>query len=110
MKITRKSLNVSIEHTIKVGNNGAIEATIEYQAWVYKRADGIVDVDVDFVDVRDVKFLGIDVEGGYEGYKKFKTTMKELGIDVDKLIDEAAAELITDEDMSRLKSMYANVI
>ena len=106
MKITNKTVCIHFEHNVKVGTNGAIEATIEHQAWVYKNNDGVINIDLDFADVRDVKFLGIAVEGGYEGYKKFKTTMKELGIDVDQLIDNAAAELITDEDMIRLKSMY----
>ena len=54
-----------------------------------------IGMDLDFVDVDNVKFLGIPIEDGYQGYKKFKTQMKELGIDVEKLMDEAASKLIT---------------
>ncbi len=106
MKITSKTLMVSFEHDIKVGNNGAIEATLVHQAYVFENKEGKIDVDLDFCDVVNVKFLGIDVEGGYQGYKKFKAQMKELGIDVEKLIDDAAREQITDKDMMKLKTMY----
>lgn len=106
MKITSKTLMVSIEHEVKVGNNDAIEATLMHQAWLYENKDGSVGVDLDFCDILNVKFLGIPIEDGYQGYKKFKTQMKELGIDVEKLMDEAAATLITDKDMIKLKSMF----
>ena len=106
MKITNQTLQVSFEHDVTVGNNGAIEATLIYQAWLYESKDGSIGMDLDFVDIDNVKFLGIPIEGGYQGYKKFKTQMKELGVDVEKLMDEAAATLITDKDMMKLKSMF----
>lgn len=106
MKITNKTVCIHFEHNVKVGTNGAIEATIHHQAWLFKDKNGIIEVDLEFTDVNNVKFLGMAIEGGYEGYRKFKAQMKELGIDVEQLIDNAAAELITDEDMTRLKSMY----
>ena len=110
MKITNKTVCISFEHEVKVGNNGAIEATICHQAWLYKNKEDKIDVDLEFTDVVNVKFLGIPVEGGYQGYKKFKTQMQELGINVDKLMDEASAQLITDKDMMKLKAMYKDVI
>jgi len=94
------------EHEVTVGNNNAIEATIAHQAWISEDKDGKIHVDLEFVDINDVKFLGIAIENGYQGYKKFKEQMKELGIDVEKLMDDAAAKLVTDEDMWKLKSMY----
>ncbi len=106
MKITHKSLCVNFEHEVKVGNNDAIEATIKHQAWIYETKDGSIDVDLEFIDIENVRFLGIAIEGGYKGYEKFKTQMKELGIDVDKLMDEAAAKLVTDVDMIKLKAMF----
>jgi hypothetical protein len=106
MKITGKTLQVSFEHTVKVGNNDAIEATLVHQAWISENKDGSMCVDLDFIDIENVKFLGIPIEGGYGGYNKFKTQMKELGIDVAKLFDEAASKLITDEEMNELKRMY----
>lgn len=106
MKITNKTLMLTLEHDVKVGNNDAIEATIMHQAFVFENKEGKIDIDLDFCDVTNVKFLGIEIEGGYQGYKKFKEQMKELGIDVEKLIDEAAKDLITDEDEEKLKSLY----
>ena len=32
--------------------------------------------------------------------------MAELGIDIDELMENAVAELFTDKDMKKLKSMY----
>ena len=106
MKITSKTLMVSFEYDVKVGNNNAIEATLIHQAWLSENKDGSIGMDLDFVDVDNVKFLGIPIEDGYQGYKKFKTQMKELGIDVEKLMDEAAAKLITDEDANELKRLF----
>ena len=106
MKIVGKTLMVSISNTISVGNNDAIEATLEHQACLYENKDGSIGIEIDFNDVTDVKFLGIPIEGGYSGYKKFKTQMLELGIDVDKLMDEAAAELFTNQDIKDLKNMF----
>jgi hypothetical protein len=36
--------------------------------------------------------------------------MKELGVDVEKLMDEAASKLITDEDVDKLKRMYIHYV
>jgi hypothetical protein len=110
MKITSKTLLISFEHDVKVGNNNAIEATLVHKAWISENKDGSIGHDLEFIDVDNVKFLGIPIEGGYQGYKKFKTQMKELGVDVEKLMDEAASKLITDEDMNKLKRMYIHYV
>jgi hypothetical protein len=110
MKITSKTLMISFEHDVTVGNNNAIEATLMHQVWLYENKDGSIGHDLEFIDVDNVKFLGIPIEGGYQGYKKFKTQMKELGVDVEKLMDEAASKLITDEDVDKLKRMYIHYV
>jgi hypothetical protein len=106
MKITGKTLMVSISNTISVGNNNAIEATLEHQACLYENKDGSAAIEIDFNDVTDVKFLGMPIESGYTGYKKFKTQMLDLGIDVEKLIDEATTNLFTHQDIKDLKNMF----
>ena len=75
----------------------------------YEAIDGGVGIDIDFVDVEDVKFLGIPVEGGYSGYNKFKAQMLELGIDVDKLIDEKAEDIIETETVNEVKQMFSRL-
>ena len=105
MKIETKSLCVNFTHDVVVGNT--IEATLVHMAWIHENKNGEVDVDVevDFSDIENVKFMGVPIDG-YEGYKKFKTTMLDLGIDVNKLMDEKASQLITDDVVKQLKQMY----
>ena len=107
MKITSKTLMLNIEHNVQVGHNGAIEATLVHTAFIYRsEKTKNVECDLDFADVINVKFMGMSIEEGYKGYGKFKTHMLEMGIDVDKIFDEKASELTTDEDIETLKSMY----
>jgi hypothetical protein len=109
MKITSKTLMLSFEHDVTVGN--AIEATLVHQAFVFEsEKTGKIEVELDFADVDNVKFMGMPIEEGYTGYKKFKTKMLELGIDVDKLMDEKAAQLITDDDIETLRQLYQNTV
>lgn len=107
MKIKNKTLNVIFEHDITVGN--AIEATLIHQAWISECGDEI-NVDLDYIDIENVKFMGVPIAEGYDAYKKFKSTMMDLGIDVTKLFDEKAKELITDENMETLKQMYKKIV
>ena len=106
MKITSKTLMVEFEHDVTVGHNNVIEATIEHQAFIFDNTDGSIGFELDFSEVKNVKFMGLPVEGGYTAFNKFKEKMLEIGIDVEKLFDDKAAQLITDEDMDTLKSMY----
>ena len=109
MKIRSKTLMLSFEHDVTVGN--AIEATLVHQAFVFEsEKTGKIEIELDFADVDNVKFMGMSIEEGYTGYKKFKTKMLELGIDVDKLMDEKAAQLITDENMETLRQLYQNTV
>jgi hypothetical protein len=109
MKIRSKTLMLQFEHDVTVGN--AIEATLVHQAFVFEgKEEGKIEIELDFADVDNVKFMGIPIENGYDSYKKFKKTMLELGIDVDKLFDEKAAQLITDENMETLRQLYQNTV
>ena len=105
MKITGKTLQVSFEHTVTIGN-GSIEATSQYHAWINESKDNTVYVDIDFIGYEDVKFIGIPIENGSKGYEKFKKTMSELGIDIDKRFDDEEREIITDEFKDSLRKMY----
>ena len=109
MKIRSKTLMLSFEHDVTVGN--AIEATLVHQAFVFENEKtGKIEIELDFADVDNVKFMGMPIEEGYTGYKKFKTKMLELGIDVDKLMDEKAAQLITDENVETLRQLYKTTV
>jgi hypothetical protein len=111
MKITNKTLMVGFETEVKIGNNDAIELTIIHQAFISRDKLGGIDVDFDLgVDVTNVKFLGIELENGWSGFKDFKAKMLELGIDVDKLIDEKEKELINSGLEDKLKLMFKDQI
>jgi hypothetical protein len=94
MKITNKTLMVNFETEVKLGNNDAIELTLQHIAFISENKDGSVSVDLDLgVDYSNVKFLGIDIEQGYYSFQEFKETLSKLGIEFDKLISEKEKEL-----------------
>jgi hypothetical protein len=111
MKITSKMLIVGFETEVKIGNNDAIEATLIHQAFISRdKLDGI-DVDLEIgVDYTNIKFLGIEVDSSYNGFKQFKAILKELGIDLDKLIDEEVKELANSGLEDKLKLMFRDKI
>jgi hypothetical protein len=106
MKITGKTLQVTFEHDVTLGHNNSIECTLSHVAYVYGLKDGGIGIDIDFVDVIDVKFMGLPIEDGYRGFKKFKESMKEFGIDVDKMITEKEKEIVNEEVKNHLKSSF----
>ena len=113
--IKSKTLLVNAEHDIIVGNNDSIEATVVHQIIAYPNGDGYtrfddVEVEVDFIDVVNVKFLGNKIEEGYDGYNKFKASMLELDINVDELIDEACVGIITPGELHEVKKMMIRVL
>jgi hypothetical protein len=106
MKITSKTLMVSFETEVKLGNNDAIELTLQHQAFISKGKGGI-EVEVELcIDILNVKFLGVAIETGFKAYNEFKDTVLKLGIDLDKLIDEKESELSESKIADELKLMF----
>jgi hypothetical protein len=102
MKITSKTLMIGFETEVKLGNNDAIELTLVHNAFI-----GEKDIDLDLsVDIVNVKFLGIEVKGGYFEYREFVKSLLDLGIDVDELIDKKEKELIDSGLEDKLKLMF----
>ena len=58
----------------------------------------------------NIKFLGIEIETGYRAYQQFRNQLKELGIDVDKLINEKEKELMNSGLEDKLKLMFKDKI
>jgi len=109
IKETHKVLMVNTENRISVGND-AIGVTVEHQICLYTKDDGGIGVDVDFMDIRDIEFMGMPLEDqSYKGFRKFKEQMLELGVDVDKLIDEECVGLFSNEDLAFIKNKYRNL-
>ena len=111
MKITSKTLLVNFETEVKLGNNDAIEMTLVHQAYISENTDGGIDVDLDLgMDVKNVKFLGIEIDPGYRAYQEFKAQLLKLGIDVDKLVNEKEKELANSGLEDKLKLMFKDKI
>ena len=103
MKITGSTLMVNFETEVKLGNNDAIELTLQHQAFI---TEDSIDIDLG-IDIRDVKFLGVEIEPGYTAFKEFKATLSKLGIDLNALIDEKEKELINSGLEDKIKLMFA---
>lgn len=110
MKITHKTLMVNFETEVKIGRNDAIEVTLIHQAFISRDKKGDVDVDTELIDTINVKFLGIAIEEGCMGFRKFKETMLTLGIDVDELLHEKELEIMQSDVASKLKLMFGDKI
>jgi hypothetical protein len=108
MKITDKTLMVNFETEVKLGNSDAIELTLIHTAFISRDKLGGVDVDIELVDVVNVKFLGIAIEEGYKSFTKFKIQMLEFGIDVNKLVNEKDNEINGETNKTLLKLMFAD--
>ena len=101
MKITSKTLMVSFETELKLGNNDAIELTLVHQAFITEDS-----IDIELADIIGVKFLGIEIDKGYKAYNEFKANLLKLGIDLEELVDEKIKELNEEEIENKLKLMF----
>jgi hypothetical protein len=107
MKITGKSLMVNFETEVKLGNNDAIELTLQNIAFISESKDGSLSVDLDLgIDYLNIKFLGIEIDKGFDSFQEFKTTLSTLGINLDELLNKKEKELATSGLEDVLKLMY----
>jgi hypothetical protein len=106
MKIESKCVMINVKNSITVGTNNAITLDVIHQVCLYKNEDNTIGHDIDLMDYENIKFLGMDIDNGYKGFRDFKEQMLKFGIDVDELISKKEDGLITNEDLSKLKLMY----
>lgn len=94
MKKISTQVMLQYGETVKVGN---LKATLVMQVFVYGfKDDGSILMDMDFVDINDISFEGIPIEG-YDNWKKFKNFHKEMGIDFDSILNEKANEIFDND-------------
>ena len=111
MKITGKTLMVAFEHELKIGPNDSIELTLLSNAYISEGKNGNVEVDVDLgIDFINVKFLGNDVDNSFIEFQKWRKSLKNIGIDFSKLIDEKEKELIDSGIEDKLKLMFRDKV
>lgn len=107
MKITSKTLMVGFEHELKFGPNDSIELTLLSNAYISEGKNGGVEVDLDLgIDFINVKFLGNDVDNGFIEFQKWRESLKNIGIDFNKLVEEQEQELIDSGIKDKLKFIF----
>ena len=109
MKVESKVLMINIENEIEIGNGGVVMNVI-HQVCLFENKDGKVDCDVDFMDVTNVKFMGMPIGEHYKDFKNFKDKMEEFGININQLIDEACEGIITSNQILNLKLEYGDIV
>jgi len=94
VKITHKTLMVNLEFPIEVGQ---VKLNAISQAFIYKNKEsGELEGDFDFSDYNNITYMGMPVDG-FTGMTKLKTFHKELGINLDILINKEFDKVISDE-------------
>lgn len=88
IQIEHIGANVNLNYPVTFGNNNAFEATLIIQVWLTKSKNGKYIIDsVGFCDISDIKFLGVEIEKGYQAFRNWKEQILKLGIDFNKLVD-----------------------
>ena len=102
MKVTGQILFINVEHNIVCGD-GSFKATVEHQLIV-----GESGTDLEFVDIANITFMGLPIEG-YKAYNQFKEKMSEMGVDIDKMVDDACVGLIPDSFIKEFEAKFAKI-
>ena len=99
MKIIQKTVNLTVEVPVQVGE---LKAVVEAQIWVYnKHDDGTREVDVDFLDTKNITYMGIEIDG-YKNWHKFTEFHKGMGIDFNVAIHTECLKIMSDEAVQDL--------
>jgi hypothetical protein len=95
MKITNKTLMVEFQTEATFGPQDSVKTTLLHNAFISRNTEGKLVADIDLcVDFIDTTFLGNKIGNGFDEFRKFKDTLKGLGIDFDKLMDAEEKKLI----------------
>jgi hypothetical protein len=94
IKVTSKSLMVDLEFPIEVGQ---VKLNAVCQAYINQNYEsGELEGNFEFMDYSDTTYMDMKIDG-YEGMRKLKAFHKELGIDLDVLIDKEFSKVMTEE-------------
>ena len=93
VKVKSVSFMVSFNLDLEVGQ---VKATAVTQAFIYINNEGKLDGDFDLADYENITYMDMPIEG-YAGFKKLKEFHTNLGIDIDKLLEEKYNLVINEE-------------
>ena len=106
-----KSLMVNTDEILQI--HPQIEVKVHHIINVWEKDNGEIDSTVEFVDSIIQSFMGeplrmIERDGGskFDMYKRYRRMIEELGIDLDGLIDDAAAGSIPTALVNELENDY----
>ena len=102
VKVERVSFMVSFNLDLEVGQ---VKATAVTQAFIYINNEGKLDGDFDLVDYENISYMDMPIEGG-AGFKKLKEFHTDLGINLDKLLEEKYSLVITEEFVLEFMKSY----
>ena len=108
MKVSQEIIMINVENEITVGK-GTIEATVIHQI-VLSKGDDDVDVDIDFIDIEDVSYMGMKLGNDYKSLNKLKGQLSEYGVNFDELVDEECVGIISNDFIEGLKSRYKTIL
>ena len=102
MKVTEQILFINVQNEIVCGD-GSFKATVEHQLVVSEKG-----TDVEFVDIFNITFMGMPIED-YKAYNQFKEKMSSMGIDIEKMVDEACVGFISDSFIKESEAKFAKI-
>ena len=108
MKEVSKVLFVNVENEIICGE-GSFKATVIHQIIASKGKEGKVGIDVEFMDIENISFMGMPIKG-YDGYKNLKAKMGEMGIDIEEMVDEACVGIVSNEVIESVKNDFKKIM
>jgi hypothetical protein len=98
IKLTNKLVMLNYSTDVQVGH---LTATLVAQVAINSKDNNI---DIDFVDIENIKFNGIAIEG-YDNWDKFKKMNLEFGLDYNKALTEKFDEIFTKEAVNKFKEI-----
>lgn len=98
IKLTSKRLYLEYEFPVQVGE---LKATLLATVMVNKHDDGTRTWDCDFIDVNEISYMGVAIDG-YENWRKFKAFHNSMGIDFDIALDKEFAKVMTKAKIDKM--------
>jgi hypothetical protein len=108
MKIEKKVLFANVNSEIICGG-GSFKATVINQIILSEGIKGI-EVENESMDIVDISFMGMPIKEGYSGFRNFTAKMLEMGIDIQKMIQDEEDKLDYTEVIAQLKKDFTKML
>jgi hypothetical protein len=95
--VLSKTLMVQLGIPVEVGQ---VKTVSVLQLSIYHSEGNGLEFDIDDIDYRGTTYMGMAVDG-YHGFKKLREFHKEMGIDIDLLINQEVTRICPPEMISK---------